>query len=127
MRQTAQPTQSPDPSPPITTPPHPRSSGRRQTPPPPRAVQQVQIPIGSRYTLFASGLPLALRQTVVATRFSQIQRPDAPSLCEISGLGGPSKTAWPGAGLGAVWAYSCARRPPPRSESLPQLASSKFT
>jgi pimeloyl-ACP methyl ester carboxylesterase len=29
---------------------------------------------------------LSLRQTVVATRFSQIQAPDAPTLCEISGL-----------------------------------------
>src|SRR6516164_6199231 len=86
MRQTARPTQLPDPSPPIATHPHPRSSGRRQTPPPPHAVQRVQIPTASRYTLSASGLPLALRQTVVPTRFSQIQRPDAPSLCEISGL-----------------------------------------
>ena len=35
-----------------------------------------------RYTLSASGFPLTLRQTVIATRFSQIQDPDAPILCE---------------------------------------------
>src|SRR4030095_13024639 len=87
MRQTARPTQSPDPSPPIATQPHPRSSGRRQTPPPPRAVRRLQIPPDPRYTPSASGVPLALRQTVVATRFSQIQHPDAPTPFEISGLG----------------------------------------
>src|SRR5215831_9115724 len=88
MRQTARPTQSPDPSSPIATHPHPRSSGRRQSPPPLRAAQRVQIPIDPRYTPSASGVPLALRQTVVATRFSQIQSPDAPTPFEKSRLDG---------------------------------------
>src|SRR6516165_5795150 len=33
------------------------------------------------------GFPLLPRQTVLATRFSQIQGPDAPTPFEISGLG----------------------------------------
>src|SRR5215469_10515908 len=78
---------SPDPSPPAATHRHPRSCGRRQTPPPPPAPRRVQIRTDPRYTLSASGLPLALRQTVVAIRFSQIQGPDAPTPYEKSGLG----------------------------------------
>src|SRR5215471_8998057 len=62
------------------------SCGRRQTPPPPPAPRRVQIRTDPRYTLSASGLPLALRQTVVAIRFSQIQGPDAPTPYEKSGL-----------------------------------------
>ena len=46
----------------------------------------MQIQTDPRYTLSASGLPLALRQTVAATRFSQIQGPDAPTLFEKCGL-----------------------------------------
>src|SRR5262249_29977184 len=64
------------------------SCGRRQPPPPPPAPRRVQIRTDPRYTLSASGLPLALRQTVVAIRFSQIQGPDAPTQYEISGLAG---------------------------------------
>src|SRR5215472_7765330 len=67
-------------------PPHPRSSGRRQTRPLPPASRRVQIQTDPRYTLCASGLPLTLRQAIVTTRFSQIQAPDAPILCERSGL-----------------------------------------
>ena len=48
------------------------------TPPPPRALRRVQTQTDPRYTLSASGLPLALRQTVGPTRFSQIQGPHAP-------------------------------------------------
>src|SRR5262249_4610844 len=48
--------------------------------------RRVQIRTDPRYTLSASGLPLALRQTVVAIRFSQIQGPDAPTPYEKSGL-----------------------------------------
>src|SRR5215471_2765026 len=62
------------------------SCGRRQTPPPPPAPRRVQIRTDPRYTLSASGLPLALRQTVVAIRFSRIQGPDAPTPYEKSGL-----------------------------------------
>src|SRR4030095_8907808 len=104
MRQTARPTQSPDPPPLIATHPHPRSSGRRQNPPPPRAVQRVQIPTDPRYTLSASGVPLALRQTVVATRFSQIQHPDAPTPFEKSGL-----VAQIGAAIGREFSYALLR------------------
>jgi hypothetical protein len=45
---------------------------------PPRALRRVQTQTDPRYTLSASGLPLALRQTVGPTRFSQIQGPHAP-------------------------------------------------
>jgi len=53
----------------------------------------VQIRTDPRYTLSASGLPLALRQTVVAIRFSQIQGPDAPTPYEKSGLAPTRPTA----------------------------------
>ena len=56
------------------------------TPPPPRALRRVQTQTDPRYTLSASGLPLALRQTVGPTRFSQIQGPDAPIPFEKCGL-----------------------------------------
>jgi hypothetical protein len=39
------------------------------------APRRVESRIGPRYTLSASGLPLALRQTVGPTRFSQIPGP----------------------------------------------------
>jgi hypothetical protein len=46
----------------------------------------VQTQTDPRYTLSASGLPLALRQTVGPTRFSQIRGPDAPIPFEKCGL-----------------------------------------
>jgi gentisate 1,2-dioxygenase len=46
----------------------------------------VQIQTDPRYTVSESGLPLTLRQTIAATRFSQIRELDAPTLYEKSGL-----------------------------------------
>ncbi len=86
-RQTAQPGRSPGRSLPTATHPRPRSSGRRQTRPPRHAFGRVQNQTDPRYTLSASGVPLALRQTVGTTRFSQIRDPDALTLFEKSGLG----------------------------------------
>src|SRR6516225_6553539 len=62
------------------------SSRRRQTPPPPRVPPPVQNQTDPRYTLSASGFPLPPRQTVIPTRFSQIQGPDAPTRFERCGL-----------------------------------------
>src|SRR6516165_5087535 len=64
------------------------SSRRRQTPPPPRVPPPVQNQTDPRYTLSASGFPLPPRQTVIPTRFSQIQGPDAPTRFERCGLAG---------------------------------------
>src|SRR5207244_2557691 len=64
----------------------PRSSCRHRKRPPPRALQPLQIQTKPRYTLSASGFPLPPRQTVLATRFSQTQGPDAPIPFEKSGL-----------------------------------------
>src|SRR5262249_33580340 len=57
-----------------------------------------QIRTDPRYTLFASGLPLILRQTIATTRFSQNQSPDAPLSYEKSRLG----RAWDLPGIGAA-------------------------
>src|SRR6516165_6662829 len=67
------------------------SSRRRQTPPPPRVPPPVQNQTDPRYTLSASGFPLPPRQTVIPTRFSQIQGPDAPTRFERCGLGQPGR------------------------------------
>jgi len=108
---------------------HPRSSCRRQILPPPRAPRRVQIQTHPRYTLSASGLPLALRQTVGATRFSQIQEPDAPTPFEKFGLKHPSPRRQPAAssrhksGWGAADIWLPTRQPSPRCTVLPARPS----
>jgi hypothetical protein len=47
----------------------------------------VQIQTDPRYHSVCIGSPLAQRQAIVATRFSQIPEPDAPTPSEKSGLG----------------------------------------
>src|SRR3984957_1135646 len=62
------------------------SQGRHQMRLPQPAPQGFQNQSVLRYTLSASGLSLESSKVAVAQRLSLIRSPDAPSLCEKSGL-----------------------------------------
>jgi hypothetical protein len=75
----------PDPSPLTGARPHPRSPRRHQSRPQLYAFPLWKSRTNRGCTLYASGLPFALRFDSVAKRNSQSSRPDAPPTFEISG------------------------------------------
>src|ERR1700722_17044113 len=85
------------------------SQGRHQMRLPQPAPQGFQNQSVLRYTLSASGLSLESSKVAVAQRLSLIRSPDAPSLCEKSGLVPPPLPTPP---------------PPPPQPPPPPLAAS---